>query len=75
MNSTTKDITSSSSLLDMGRFCGDPDDRQKAEEIMRLWLNNNLKSGSEVSRTTLWKTSLDIFIDDKDVKIRIGSDG
>ena len=53
----------------MGRFCGDPDDRQKAEEIMRPLTEQQLEEwGVKYHELLFGKPHADIFIDDKGCK-------
>lgn len=50
----------------MGRFCGDPEDRQKAEEAMRPITEQQLEEwGVKYHEVLFGKPHADIFIDDK----------
>ena len=52
----------------MGRFCGDPDDRQKAEDLMRDLTEKQLeKWGVKYHELLFGKPHADVFIDDKAV--------
>ena len=67
MRCLIKDITLSSfTARAMGRFCGDPDDRQKAEDLMRDLTEKQLeKWGVKYHELLFGKPHADVFIDDK----------
>tara|TARA_B100001063_G_C16607984_1_gene474247 strand:+ start:300 stop:662 length:363 start_codon:yes stop_codon:yes gene_type:complete len=52
----------------MGRFVGDPEDRQKAEELMRPLTEKQLEEwGCKYHELLFGKPHADVFIDDKGV--------
>ena len=52
----------------MGRFVGDPDDRQKAKEVMEGITTEQLKEwGCKYNELLFGKPHADVFIDDKGV--------
>ena len=59
----------------MGRFCGDPDDRQNAEEIMRPLTEQQLEERVKYHELPFGNLMLTSSLMTKVVKIRIGSDG